>query len=55
MCRKNEMFFLFLINVLVIWLIYYNKYICILCIFEVIDEYGLNIICVLFCRFVNNG
>lgn len=39
----------------VIWSTYYNKYICISCIFEVIDEHGLNITCVLLRRFVNNG
>lgn len=39
----------------VIWSTYYNKYICISCIFEVINEHGLNITCVLLRRFVNNG
>lgn len=34
---KNELFFLFLTNVSVIWSKYYNKYICISCICEVID------------------
>lgn len=53
--KKNEMFFLFLTNVSVTWSTHYNKYICISCIFEVIDEHGLKITCVLLRRFVNNG